>query len=323
MKKLSSTLLELSTILDDCLYHDGDTIGRKLNVTRSAVWKAIKKLEEYGVDISSVKGKGYTIREPLGLLDEVFIQKEISNKNIPVAVFETIDSTSTYLKNYIGHNVPRVCIAEYQTQGRGRLSRDWYSPFGKNIYLSLLFPFQKDMSDLSGMSIAVGLALTKAFEYLNIEEKIGLKWPNDVLCDNKKLVGSLVEIISEANGMTYAIIGIGINVNMMHDSEHIGQRWISLKQILNRYVDRNKLCVSVIDTLLNYLKKFNDHGLDPFLSEWNTQDVLLNKKVKLMTGNQPVTGVVRGINTLGNLMIEVETGYIKPFSSGDTTIVKE
>ncbi|AZL16080.1 bifunctional biotin--[acetyl-CoA-carboxylase] ligase/biotin operon repressor BirA [Rickettsiales endosymbiont of Stachyamoeba lipophora] len=323
MKKLPKTLIELTHILSDLAYHDGDTIGQKLGITRSAVWKAIKKLEEYGTKIDSIKGKGYALSEPLLLLDEHLIQQGVPHKNITIEVFESLESTNSYLKGFVGNITPRVCIAEYQTQGRGRLNRRWYSPFGKNIYLSILYPFEKDMSELVGLSTIVSLAIVDALQDLQLAQQIFLKWPNDIIVKQKKLSGSLIEIISEANGLSYAIIGIGLNVNMINDDNHINQSWTSLKQLLNQDVDRNKLCISLINSLTTYLKKFNQEGFNPFKTEWEQRDMLLNKKVKLVSGNNIISGYGRGINNQGNLMLEVEKGYIKPFSSGDTTIIKE
>ncbi len=323
MKKLTITLIELSAILSDGLYHDGDSLGKELNITRSAVWKAVKKLEEYGIDIHAIKGKGYVMSEPLFLLNETLIQKEINNKNITVDVFGKIDSTNTYLKNFIGTNVSMVCIAEHQAQARGRFNRNWYSPFGKNIHLSLLFPFYKDISELAGLSIVVGLAITRSLQYLNLHKEPMLKWPNDVIYDNQKLAGTLIETTSEANGLTHAIIGIGLNVNMIKDLHNINQPWISLRQILHQYVDRNKLCTLLINNLLNSLKEFQNKGLVSFLSEWNTKDSLYNKEVTLTIGNQSVVGIARGINALGNLALEVERGHLKYFSSGDASIAKD
>jgi BirA family biotin operon repressor/biotin-[acetyl-CoA-carboxylase] ligase len=323
MKKTAPTLIEISSILSDGLYHDGETIGKKLDITRAGVWKAIKKLEDYDVKINSIKGKGYAISEPLFLLNETEVQNGIANKKIQIDVFENIDSTNYYLKNFIGAYSPQICIAEYQTKGKGRLNRSWYSPFGKNIYLSLLFPFQKDLSNLIGLSIVVGLAIIKALEYLGLDKELSIKWPNDIIFDSKKLAGTLIEVFSEANGLAYAIIGIGLNVNMTKDKKQITQPWISLKQILNQNLNRNKLCISLINNLLIYLNKFDEKGLAYFLAEWNSRDCLINKKVKLINANKTITGIARGINELGNLMLEIEKGHIKPFSAGDTSIVKD
>lgn len=323
MKKTAPNLIEISSILSDGLYHDGETIGKKLDITRAGVWKAIKKLENYDVKINSIKGKGYSISEPLFLLNETEIQNGIANKKIQIDIFENIDSTNYYLKNFIGTYSPQICIAEHQTKGKGRLNRSWHSPFGKNIYLSLLFPFQKDLSNLIGLSIVVGLAIIKALKYLGLDKELSLKWPNDIIFNSKKLAGTLIEVFSEANGLSYAIIGIGINVNMTQDKKQITQPWISLKQILNQNLNRNKLCISLINSLLIYLNKFDEKGLACFLTEWNSRDCLINQKVKLINANKTTTGIARGINELGNLMLEIEKGNIKPFSAGDTSIVKD
>lgn len=323
MKKSNSLFVETSSILSDGLYHDGDTIGKKLNVTRSAVWKVIKKLEEYGVKITSIKGKGYAMSDPLILINKNLILNNLSHKDMEIEIFESIDSTNTYLKSVAKKKNPRVCIAESQTSGRGRLNREWYSPFGKNIYLSLGYSFEKDMSALAGLSMVVGLSIIQALKYLNLKEPLLLKWPNDVIIKNRKLSGSLIEIDSEANGLSDAIIGVGLNVNMTHENEKIKAPWISLHQMLNHPLDRNQLCASLINWLMKYLTKFEKEGFLPFKKEWEEYDSLFDKNIKLASGKDIIKGVARGINEYGHLKLEVEKGYIRTFSSGDTTILKK
>ena len=115
MKKHHPGLNKLIAILNDGHYHDGTAIGEKLNITRSAVWKMIKKLEQYGIDIDSVKGKGYALREPLVLLDKKTIKKNIAHKNLEIDIFESLTSTNDYLKSCTANKMPRVCLAEQQT----------------------------------------------------------------------------------------------------------------------------------------------------------------------------------------------------------------
>lgn len=323
MKKLTSRFAKLVTILNDGHYHDGTTLGDTLNMTRSAVWKAIKKLQSYGVKVDSIKGKGYSLLEPLTLLNQKIIKQNISPKKIDINVFETIDSTNDYLKKNPPSKHIKICLAEQQTQGKGRLSRNWYSPFGQNIYFSCAYPFQKDVSELAGLSLVVSLAVAKTLEIYSLPNALLVKWPNDIIYDKKKISGNIIEIHAESHGTCYAIIGIGINVNMMQDESHsISQTWTSLRKITANYIDRNQLCISLINHLVTYLKTFETKGLSSFIHEWNDMDYLINKDISLKNNNKKIVGTAMGIDRLGHLILKLKNSTIQHFSSGDTTILK-
>jgi len=321
MKKLKTNFYQTALLLSDEKFHDGTSIGKKLNITRAGVWKAIKKLEEYGIQVQSVKGKGYALTKPLLLLDEEKIKQEVHNKNIDLECFETIDSTNDYLGQATKDHKIKVCIAEHMSHGKGRLQRSWYSPFGLNIYMSLLYPLAKD--ELSGLSLVVGLSLCKTINDLyKFETPVNVKWPNDIIWQGKKLAGNLIEIQAESNGFCYAIIGVGINVNLTRDIKQISQPWTSISKISNQYIDRNILCSKLLDNLINYIKRFETHGFEDFLNEWRENDGLLNKVVSLKTGDLTYTGKVSGINNHGHLLITTENGKVMSFSSGDASIIK-
>lgn len=321
MKKLSTKLIEITNILSDLGYHDVDTMGSQLGITRSATLQIVKKLENYGIEVSFIKGKGYSLKTPLILLNENYIKQEVANKNIEI--FETLASTNDYLKKLGNCGQTRICFAEHQSKARGRLNRSWHAPFGQNIYMSYSYPFWKDISELTGLTLVVSLALVKALSLINLPEQLLIKWPNDVLYQGEKLLGSLIEVLAESNGVSYAIIGIGINVNMEDDKNNIiTQKWCSLRNITSDYIDRNLLSVSIINHLTEYLHKFNKEGFSGFISEWNQVDSLFNKEIKLSSGNEEIVGIGRGVNHSGNLMIELANGEMRVCSSGDTTIIK-
>ncbi|MFZ2314404.1 MAG: biotin--[acetyl-CoA-carboxylase] ligase [Gammaproteobacteria bacterium] len=320
MKKLTDTFTKLVGILNDGHYHDGTKIGEALNMTRSAVWKAIKKMEGYGIKVDSVKGKGYALLEPLILLNEKIIKKGLSSKNVSLSVFESVDSTNNYLRSHLSKKIS-VCIAEKQTHGKGRLDRTWHSPFGQNISLSCAYPFQKDISELAGLSLVVSLSVAKSLQMYHYPLPLLIKWPNDLIYDNKKLAGSLIEIQAESNGLCHAIIGIGINVNMLLENE-ISQPWTSLRKMTANYLDRNELSIVLIDNLINDLAVFEKSGLNAFLEEWKLVDYLSNKEIAIKNNGQKICGRYVGISSLGHLLLELEDGTIQGFSSGDSTVLK-
>ncbi len=322
---MNDNLLKLTDLLHDGKYHDGTSIGETLQMTRAGVWKLIKKLKHYNLPLSSVKGKGYRLELPFILLDPQKISASLNEKSIPIEVLEKVDSTNLYLKRYWHNNKDiRACIAEMQTQGRGRLNRQWHSPFGQNIYLSLLYPFQKDVSALSGLSLVVSLALCHAIEnVVGQKEKIGIKWPNDIIVATQKMAGILTEIQAESNGFCQVIIGIGLNVNMQKkENENITQAWSSLQQLGGTYIDRNILCAEVIRQTLLYLERFYRSGLTPFLTEWQQRDVLSQQPVTLLSGTQNYSGIGYGIDANGHLVLKMQDGSVQSFSSGDTTLKK-
>ena len=167
MKNTNEKLVEICNILNDLNFHDGTSIGAKLNISRTAVWKWVSKLQSYGIEITKVKGKGYLLKEPLILLDSKKIETLLKSEHFIINTVESIDSTNNYLNNHNKSTIPHICIAEHQTRGRGRFSREWYSPFGKNIYFSMQYSIKQDISQLGGLSLAVGTIVCKAIECLS------------------------------------------------------------------------------------------------------------------------------------------------------------
>ena len=200
------------------------------------------------------------------------------------------------------------------------MGRVWHSPFGQNIYMSYAYPFKKDISELNGLSLVVSMAMLAAIKEIDITDNIMLKWPNDGIHNGTKLMGNLVEVQSEAYGESLAIIGIGINVNILDDKNNITQSWTSLKQITGNYIDRNLLSIALIHNLNSYLERFAKYGLREFIPQWNKLDYLYNQSIKL---NNEASGIAKGINEQGNLLLELPSGEIKAFSSGETSISKQ
>lgn len=338
MKTLSNNLVKVVELLNDHEFHDGTSIGEKLNITRAAVWKIIKKLEDYNVDIQSVKGKGYMLQQPLILLNVKKIQAHlIKAEPVEIELFEQIDSTNEYLAGLkTFDNKSRICIAEMQTAGKARLQRNWHSPFGQNLYFSFRKSFNKDISELTGISLVIALAVCSAIEKCcplfktggkTGAETIFVKWPNDIICTDtkfgKKLAGILLETKAETNGVCNVTIGIGINVNMQEDqAAFIDQAWTSIINLTGQYQDRNLIAAELINQLTDYLAKFEQHGLNDFLKEWHDRDFLFNRSVRLKVGDNEFSGKGAGINEHGHLLLILNDKTQKSFSSGDTTILK-
>ncbi|MFH2021679.1 MAG: biotin--[acetyl-CoA-carboxylase] ligase, partial [Patescibacteria group bacterium] len=250
-------------------------------------------------------------------LDKDHILASTQNTEYTLELFESIGSTNDYLATLTPGRLPRFCVAEQQTQGRGRLGRNWYSPLGQNVYLSCQYPFQKNIASLAGLSLVVGLAVINILKHYLPSAELKAKWPNDIVYENKKLAGILLNVQAESNGFCSAIVGIGLNVNMIEDIEnHIAQSWTSMRKIVGNYVNRNDVCILLIDSLLKYLKRFADIGLSGFMQEWQEVDSLFGKKVNIKSMTGSVTGIARGIDSLGQLLLESSSGVVSAFSTG-------
>ena len=320
---MQNHLTKIVGLLNDHEFHDGTTIGKQLHITRAAVWKTIKKLEQYGIRLEAGKKRGYRLKEPLILLDEKKIKSLACEKTIQMDILEKINSTNDYLKYFMDKNKTlEICLAEMQTKGKGRFNRQWHSPFGQNIYFSLLYPFKKDVSELSGLSLVLGLAVCQAIQAVCSTQSLHVKWPNDVVIGNQKISGNLIEIQAESHSVCQAILGIGINVNMKDaNKKEINQSWSSLQNLTGHYYDRNILCASLINYLLKYLKRFEQKGLTDFIVEWKSKDYLLNQSVQLICNKKKFEGIGAGINEQGHLLLKLPDGKIHAFSSCDTSLL--
>lgn len=183
--------------------------------------------------------------------------RSLLTENIPIEFFDTIDSTNDYLlakKNSV--NV--VCIAEHQSKGKGQFGRTWHSPHGENIYLSYRCHLPKPMGEIGNLSMQVGELVCRVLNQFGIREGLTVKWPNDVLFDGKKLAGILLEVQPGADNSSYAVIGIGLNVNMLADIDiNISQPWTSVQAIVGHPVDRNRVAVVLINELTAQIRKFD------------------------------------------------------------------
>ncbi len=295
----------------------GERIGESLGISRAAVSKHLKGLSGWGLDVYSVQGKGYKLANPVQLLDEELIQSQIS---VPVELISVIDSTNQYLLDRVDSlSQGAVCLAEYQSQGRGRRGRQWVSPFGSNLYLSMFWQIEAGMAAAMGLSLVVGIAVVEVLEGLGIEG-VKLKWPNDLYYQDRKLAGILVEMSGQAGGAANLVIGMGLNIAMPDNVEGITQPWVSLNEITQGHLpDRNKLAVCLINSWEKVLTEYELSGMSGFTERWNRLDNFIDRPVRLIIGAREVTGIVRGINEQGAILLETENG-IETFIGGEISL---
>ena len=321
-----NTVNSVLRILSDGQFHSGSTLGETLDVSRAAVWKAIQKLQrEWKIRINAVPGRGYQMAVPLTLLEKDIIlssmEPQIQSRIQDLHILWSVDSTNRYtLKLATNETVSGVVVlAEHQSAGRGRRGRHWVSPFGRNLYLSLLWEFDMDAAQLSGLSLVIAVAITRALSKMKIND-VMLKWPNDVLWQDRKLCGLLLEMHGEASGPWQVVIGIGMNVNMNSITvEEIGQPWVDLQSILGRIVDRNQLAGLILRELLDAIALFQRSGLSAFLAEWRVRDVCRDQLVELHFPDRVQHGIARGIDSSGALLLETD-GVVKPYHAGEVSL---
>ena len=252
-------------------------------------------------------------------LDKEKILSKLSNEfrsKVVLEVFDTISSTNDYLlrKEKNKNKDIKICIAEEQTKGRGRRGKSWISPKFKNIYFSLNSYLKKE--DLSGLSIAVALSVSKVLTKINVMSLI--KWPNDLLVGNKKICGILIET-AKVGELTKVVIGIGINVNMEY-SELIDQEWTSIKLEKKQSVDRNSIITEMINQLCITLNKFEQEEFDYFINKFTSLDLLKDKEFTLKDKPNE-TFIGKGIDNKGLLIAQnLKDQRIVKFSSGEVSL---
>lgn len=317
------TLLQL---LVDGHFHSGKEMGDILGVSRTSVWKHVKALEEkFQLDIQAVQGRGYRLSNPMDLLDSETIRSAVEAR-VPgvlgnLEVFDVLDSTNRYLMDKAGNKPEQasVVLAEMQTAGRGRRGRQWVSPFACNIYLSLLWRYDSNTQNLSGLSLAIGVAVARALKAAGASD-ISLKWPNDIYWKGRKLGGILLELNGEAGGPCCVVAGLGLNVNMSQQpAADIDQAWTDLLTVLGQRVSRNSLVVALLCELLPAMQSYAKQGLSPFLSQWKDYDMLMDKPVTLLLPQQQRAGIARGINEQGALQFEAG-GKLESVFAGEVSL---
>ncbi|MCS3434588.1 bifunctional biotin--[acetyl-CoA-carboxylase] ligase/biotin operon repressor BirA [Klebsiella sp. BIGb0407] len=309
--------LTLIGILADGEFHSGEQLGEQLGMSRAAINKHIHTLRDWGIDVFTVPGKGYSLPEPIQLIDEAFILSQIDEGT--VTVLPVIDSTNQYLLERLTKlKSGDACIAEYQQAGRGRRGRQWFSPFGTNLYLSMYWRLEQGPAAAIGLSLVIGIVIAEVLQRLGAHD-VRVKWPNDLYLNDKKLAGILVELTGKTGDAAQIVMGAGINLAMKSVvSEVVNQGWINLQQVgLN--IDRNQLAISLIKELRQALIHFEREGLTPFLSRWQQLDNYINRPVKLIIGDREVFGIARGINEQGGLLLE-QDGVIKAWVGGEISL---
>lgn len=306
--------LKLIEILADGKYHSGEELAVIFGITRAGINKYIKQLREWGLELSSVQGKGYCLSAPLDLLSKNKIDLHYQSDS-HCEILPIIDSTNQYLLERIGQLTSGdCCVAEFQSKARGRRGRKWFSPFGSNLYFSMYWKLEQGVAAAMGLSLVVGIVLADTLRVLSGQD-IKVKWPNDLYLNDQKLAGILVELAGKTGDCAHVVIGIGVNLVMTNpDTNIVNQKWANLGK-----VDRNLLVAQVAKTLKSKLIEFEQHGLTPFINDWHRLDNFANRPVKLLIGDNIIRGIAKGINDQGALLLE-QNGKINAHIGGEISL---
>jgi BirA family transcriptional regulator, biotin operon repressor / biotin---[acetyl-CoA-carboxylase] ligase len=316
--------------LSDGQFHSGEDLAQALGVSRSAVWKAVKSLRDLGATLHAVRNRGYRLAkssEPLAA--ERILEKlsEAVGKQVrSLEVAWTVGSTNTELLSRANppNGSSEVLLAEYQTAGRGRRGRAWLAPPGGAICLSLSWTFRDVPADLGALGLVIGVCELRALHELGVTGA-KLKWPNDVLVDERKLGGILIELRAESGGPACVVIGIGLNVALGAPLlAKIAETGIAATDLVTAGLlepSRNAVAGALVDSCVRGLLEFERDGLRPFVENWRDADALQGKMVDVRGAVGEVTrGLARGVDLHGALLVETADEGLKKFVSGDVSV---
>ena len=315
--------------LADGRTHSGEELARTFGITRAAIWKQVGKLADWGLTVEAAPGSGYRLPRRLDLLAaeavRAALDPRVTAQLAKLEVFTEIGSTNRQLL-VIPPRVGQldVCIAEYQTAGRGRRGRSWNVPLGGGICLSAGWQFAGMPTELSALTLAVGVVVRRVLKRVAGLE-IALKWPNDLVFDERKLGGILLELAAEAQGGAHVVAGIGLNVALPAELLPSLSDWprgaIDLKTALGRDPPpRAALAGALINELAELFADYPHHGFAAYRSEWRAGDYLRGRAVRVDDAAGPISGKAVGIDADGALLVETAGGERRRVVAGDVSV---
>lgn len=305
-------------------FYSGQDMARHFNISRATIFNLLQLAEQLGVRVHAVRGKGYKLADRLSWLDAEKLESSLADAGYGYVLktIEQVSSTNSGLSEeaLAGAAHRTILYADYQHAGRGRRGRGWQAPLGGGLTFSVLWRFDRGVDQLSGLSIAVGMALARALAR-QCPLPVKLKWPNDVLAGYRKLAGILVEVQGELSGPSFAIIGMGINEHLSQLHRHeIDQAVVDLAE-MGVQVSRAELMHSILSELAQTLETFEQEGLNPILAEWPDWHAHEGRAVTLQTPDgSRHTGTASGLDMAGNLMLTLPSGEMRKFSTGEVSL---
>lgn len=323
-------------VLADGRFHSGQALAQRFEVTRSTIWNILQDLQAMGVSIFSVAGRGYRLANALYLLDAEKVRGFLGNMAVPIhlELHDTLDSTNRYLMSLAANHewpvqpLARCVATQYQSSGRGRRGRTWHAALGESLTFSVLWRFQQGAAALSGLSLAIGVALVRALHLVGMPQ-VALKWPNDLIVmqqtehgqQSQKLGGILIELQGDFEGPSNAVIGVGINLALSAPSlTSIEQAATDCHSLLGERTEPNLLLAQLLQQISVVLQQFELNGFEPLRDEWVQHHAFHQREVRvLMPDGSVVTGQVTGIEHDGALRLLTPQGFQR-FNAGEISM---
>ncbi len=319
---MKTELLQMLRESED--YLSGQELCTKLQVSRTAVWKAICSLREDGYEIEAAAGKGYRLT---GVPDSIAAEEVSSILKTrwvgrPVCYYSEITSTNLYAKQMAeeGAKEGLLVIADSQTRGRGRLGRSWTTPPGTAIAMTLMLRPNLPPERISMVTLVMGMAVAEACRDLYGIDA-GIKWPNDVVVDGRKLCGILTEMSAEISAVNYIVIGTGINANVRAFPPELENTATSLVRCLGHEVNRARLIAQVMLRFEEYYEAFlKAGGLTPLRERYQQLLVNCGRAVRVLQPDGDYTGTALGIDDSGRLLVQKEDGTVTGIYAGEVSV---
>lgn len=317
---------DILKFLRDKEYVSGEVLAQKLGISRVAVWKQIQKLKNMEYKITADQNLGYCLVSRPDLLLPQEIQRGLSTNYVgkEIYYFPELKSTNIRAKEKALHGAEEISegtliVAERQSAGKGRLGREWFSPVGGIWFSVILYP-QLSPSYISRITLMTAVAVVKSIKICT-QIKSQIKWPNDILINEKKVCGILTEMSAELDIINWVVVGIGINVNIEHREfpEDIQENTISLKETSGKEISRVKLAQTFLQEFEKYYEILKRREFSSILKEWKLYSHTLGKKIRVDIGERIITGEAVDINEEGSLILKKEDGELLEIISGTIT----
>lgn len=319
---MKSKILNILRIKGD--YVSGQELCEYFGVTRTAIWKGIRQLREEGYQIDAVKNKGYRLLESPDLITDVELGSRMDTNwaGGKLVYLDEVDSTNNYARKLAEDGVQHgtLVVADYQNGGKGRRGRTWVMPHRKAIAMSLIVRPDIRPEKASMMTLVTGMAVAEAIKKVTgLDTKI--KWPNDIVINGKKISGILTEMSAEMDGINYVVIGIGINANFTEFPEELRETATSLQQQLGYPVDRGAIICMTMKIFEIYYERFMEtQSMKGLAEEYQQMLVNLDRQVRVLEPGNEYSGVARGIDETGQLLVEKENGETVAVYAGEVSV---
>lgn len=303
-------------------YVSGEKMSQELQVSRTAIWKQIQKLEAEGYSFEASRRLGYRLLNIPDKLDGDLLESRMTTSRFgkQIQVYDTVQSTQIVARDAAENGAPEgtLIIAEQQSNGRGRMGRGWVSPKGKGVWMSMVLRPSVPIHFAPQLTLLTAVALCRSLTRLT-GLSIGIKWPNDLLIEGKKISGILLESAAEDERLRYVIAGVGISVNLEHSdyADGLQDKATSLRICTGGPLSRNEVIVQFMQEWEQLYDLYQEQGFGPIITLWEALSISLGKPSNLVTPQGTITGVPVGLDVTGAIKIQLDDGSIIPVFSAE------